>query len=149
MSTERPYLQVEGLGKAYPGAAEPVFDSVNFGIQRGEFVCIIGHSGCGKTTILNTLAGLEHSSTGHVFMDGREVTAPGLERGVVFQGHALMPWLTVRQNIAFAVKSKWPDKRKAELNAHVDKYVQLVGLGHAIEKGMPGSIQPRTGVLGG
>ena len=75
MSTE--FLKIEGLGKTYPGASEAVFERVNFGIRRGEFVCIIGHSGCGKTTILNTLAGLEHGSEGHVFMDGREVTAPG------------------------------------------------------------------------
>jgi len=147
MSTE--FLKIEGLGKAYPGASEPVFDGVNFTMRRGEFVCIIGHSGCGKTTILNTLAGLEHSSTGHVFMDGREVTAPGLERGVVFQGHALMPWLTVRQNIAFAVRSKWPDQSKAELNAHVEKYVQLVGLGHAIDKlpsQLSGGMKQRVGI---
>ena len=106
MSTENPFLRVEGLAKRYPGATEPVFDSVNFGIERGEFVCIIGHSGCGKTTILNVLAGLESASTGHVFMDQREVAGPSLERGVVFQGHALMPWLRVRRNIAFAVRSK-------------------------------------------
>ena len=145
----RPYLQVQDLGKTYPGATEPVFDSVNFQIQRGEFVCIIGHSGCGKTTILNTLAGLEQSSQGHVFMDGREVSAPGLERGVVFQGHALMPWLTVRQNIAFAVRSKWPDKSKAELHAHVEKYVQLVGLSHAIDKKpsqLSGGMKQRVGI---
>ena len=149
MSTERPYLQVEGLGKAYPGAAEPVFDSVNFGIQRGEFVCIIGHSGCGKTTILNALAGLEQASDGHVFMDGREVNAPGLERGVVFQGHALMPWLTVRENIAFAVRSKWPDKGRAEVQAQVEKYVQLVGLAHAIDKKpsqLSGGMKQRVGI---
>ncbi|REN11457.1 ATP-binding cassette domain-containing protein, partial [Mycobacterium tuberculosis] len=67
-----------------------------FTLDRGEFVCIIGHSGCGKTTILNVLAGLDQASAGHVFMDGREVAGPSLERGVVFQSHALMPWLTVR-----------------------------------------------------
>jgi len=147
MSTD--FLKIEGLGKAYPGAPEPVFEGVNFGIQRGEFVCIIGHSGCGKTTILNTLAGLEHSSEGHVFMDGREVTAPGLERGVVFQGHALMPWLTVRQNIAFAVRSKWPEKSKAEVRSHVEKYVQLVGLSPAIDKlpsQLSGGMKQRVGI---
>ena len=147
MSTD--FLKIEGLGKAYPGAPDPVFDGVNFTMRRGEFVCIIGHSGCGKTTILNTLAGLEHSSTGHVFMDGREVTAPGLERGVVFEGHALMRWLTVRQKIAFAVRSKWPDQRKAEINAHVEKYVQLVGLGHAIDKlpsQLSGGMKQRVGI---
>jgi nitrate/nitrite transport system ATP-binding protein len=100
-----------------------VFDSVNFGMDEGEFVCIIGHSGCGKTTILNVLAGLDTASEGHVFMDGREVAGPSLERGVVFQGHALMPWLTVRKNIAFAVRSKWPDWTAAQVDEHVEKYV--------------------------
>ena len=66
MSTDS-FLKVEGLGRTFPGAAEPVFDSVNFGITQGEFVCIVGHSGCGKTTILNVLAGLERASEGHVF----------------------------------------------------------------------------------
>ncbi len=145
----RPFLQVEGLGKTYPGATEAVFEGVHFRIQRGEFVCIIGHSGCGKTTILNALAGLEHASAGHVFMDGREVVAPGLERGVVFQGHALMPWLTVRENIAFAVRSKWPAKSRAEVNAQVETYVQMVGLGAALDKKpsqLSGGMKQRVGI---
>ena len=82
MTPPKPFLRIEGLQKTYPGNSEPVFDNVNFGIGRGEFVCIIGHSGCGKTTILNVLAGLESASGGHVFMDEREVGAPGLERWV-------------------------------------------------------------------
>ena len=147
LDSTRPYLQVEGLGKRYPGASEPVFERVNFQVRRG--VCIIGHSGCGKTTILNALAGLEHASTGHVFMDGREVNAPGLERGVVFQGHALMPWLTVRQNIAFAVRSKWPDWSKAQVKAQVERYVQMVGLSPAIDKKpsqLSGGMKQRVGI---
>ena len=104
MRTDDVFLTVEGLAKTYPGAAQPVFDGINFGMHEGEFVCIIGHSGCGKTTILNVLAGLDTATSGLCFMDGREIAGPSLERGVVFQSHALMPWLTVRQNIAFAVK---------------------------------------------
>ena len=148
-STGRPFLQVEGLAKAYPGTSEPVFDQVNFSIARGEFVCIIGHSGCGKTTILNVLAGLESASAGHVFMDGREVAGPSLERGVVFQGHALMPWLTVRKNIAFAVRSKWPDWSNAQVDTHVKKYVDLVGLSGAIDKkpsALSGGMKQRVGI---
>jgi nitrate/nitrite transport system ATP-binding protein len=148
MST-KPFLQVEGLAKAYPGSAEPVFDSVNFGIERGEFVCIIGHSGCGKTTILNVLAGLERATEGHVFMDGREVAGPSLERGVVFQGHALMPWLTVRKNIAFAVRSKWPDWTSAQVNVQVEKFVDMVGLSAAIDKkpqALSGGMKQRVGI---
>lgn len=145
----RPYLQVQSLGKRYPGSPEPVFEHVNFQLRRGEFVCIIGHSGCGKTTILNTLSGLEQASEGHVFMDGREVNAPGLERGVVFQGHALMPWLTVRQNIAFAVRSKWPDWSRQRVREHVERYVRLVGLEHAIDKKpsqLSGGMKQRVGI---
>ena len=145
----RPFLQIEALAKSYPGTAEPVFDEVNFSIARGEFVCIIGHSGCGKTTILNALAGLETASAGHVFMDGREVAGPSLERGVVFQGHALMPWLTVRKNIAFAVRSKWPDWTSAQIDVHVQKYVALVGLSGAIDKkpsALSGGMKQRVGI---
>jgi nitrate/nitrite transport system ATP-binding protein len=141
------FLQVENLGKAY--GAEPVFEGVKFSLSEGEFVCIIGHSGCGKTTILNALAGLETASTGHVFMDGREVVAPGLDRGVVFQGHALMPWLSVRDNIAFAVRSKWPQWPRAQVASHVEKYVQLVGLGAALDKKpsqLSGGMKQRVGI---
>ncbi len=150
MSTEAtPFLKVEGLGKAFPGSPEPVFDAVNFGIHQGEFVCIIGHSGCGKTTILNVLAGLESATMGHVFMDNREVAGPSLDRGVVFQGHALMPWLTVRKNIAFAVRSRWPDWSRAQVNEHVEKYVALVGLASAIDKkpsALSGGMKQRVGI---
>ena len=150
MSSEgRPFLQVEALAKRYPGAAEAVFEGVNFGIERGEFVCIIGHSGCGKTTILNALAGLERATEGHVFMDGREVVGPGLERGVVFQGHALMPWLTVRRNIAFAVRSRWPEWSREQVDAHVEAYVAMVGLAQAIDKKpsqLSGGMKQRVGI---
>ena len=147
MQTE--FLKVEALGKTYPGAHEPVFDGVNFDIAQGEFVCIIGHSGCGKTTILNVLAGLESASTGLVFMDQREVAGPSLDRGVVFQGHALMPWLTVRKNIAFAVRSKWPSWSRAQVDEHVKKYVALVGLHDAIDKkpsALSGGMKQRVGI---
>jgi nitrate/nitrite transport system ATP-binding protein len=143
------FLKIEGLGKTYPGSTEAVFDAVNFEVAQGEFVCIIGHSGCGKTTILNVLAGLESASTGHVFMDRREVAGPSLDRGVVFQGHALMPWLTVRKNIAFAVRSKWPDWSRAQVGEHVEKYIALVGLASAIDKkpsALSGGMKQRVGI---
>jgi nitrate/nitrite transport system ATP-binding protein len=141
------FLEVEALEKRYGDAV--VFDSINFGIVQGEFVCIIGHSGCGKTTILNVLAGLESASGGHVFMDNREVAGPSLERGVVFQGHALMPWLTVRRNIAFAVRSKWPQWSRAQVDEHVQKYVAMVGLSEAIDKkpsALSGGMKQRVGI---
>ena len=142
------FLKIEQLGKAYQ-SDRPVFADVSFTLERGEFVCIIGHSGCGKTTILNVLAGLDQASSGHVFMDGREVVGPSLERGVVFQSHALMPWLTVRQNIAFAVKSRWPDWSQAQVQAQVEKFVAMVGLMHAIDKKpsqLSGGMKQRVGI---
>ena len=142
------FLKLEGLAKTFvPG--RPVFADVSFALDQGEFVCIIGHSGCGKTTILNVLAGLDKASAGHVFMDGREVSGPGLERGVVFQGHALMPWLTVRRNIAFAVESRWPDWPRARVNEHVEKFVAMVGLSAAIDKKpsqLSGGMKQRVGI---
>ena len=142
------FLKIERMAKAY-GTAKPVFADVSFTLDRGEFVCIIGHSGCGKTTILNVLAGLDSASSGHVFMDGREVVGPGLERGVVFQGHALMPWLTVRQNIAFAVQSRWPEWPAPKVKLQVEKFVALVGLSAAIDKKpsqLSGGMKQRVGI---
>jgi nitrate/nitrite transport system ATP-binding protein len=142
------FLRIEKLGKAY-NALKPVFADVSFTLDRGEFVCIIGHSGCGKTTILNVLAGLDTATSGHVFMDGREVAGPSLERGVVFQSHALMPWLTVRQNIAFAVKSWRPEWPTPKVNVHVEKFVAMVGLSHAINKKpsqLSGGMKQRVGI---
>ena len=141
-------LKIEQLSKSYV-SGKPVFADVSFTLQRGEFVCIIGHSGCGKTTILNVLAGLDTASSGYVFMDGREVSGPSLERGVVFQSHALMPWLTVRQNIAFAVKSRWPEWKPAQVHAQVEKFVAMVGLAPAIDKKpsqLSGGMKQRVGI---
>jgi len=148
-----PFLTVEALGKSYPapGQAQPlaVFDNVHFAIERGQFVCIIGHSGCGKTTILNAVAGLETPSSGNIFMDGREISGPGLSRGVVFQSHALMPWMSVLGNVAFAVKSRWPDWSEAKVEEHCRHYLDLVGLGHALHKKpaeLSGGMKQRVGI---
>ena len=146
--TMQGFLKIEGLSKTYV-PAKPVFANVSFTIDKGEFVIIIGHSGCGKTTVLNVLAGLDTATSGHVFMDNREIAGPSLERGVVFQSHALMPWLTVRKNIAFAVISRWPDWSKAQVNGHVEKFVALVGLSAAIDKKpsqLSGGMKQRVGI---
>jgi nitrate/nitrite transport system ATP-binding protein len=151
MSTH--FLSVESLKKVYPSANgtpnPPVFEDIHFHIDKGEFVCIIGHSGCGKTTILNVLAGLEEASAGNAFMDSREVKGPSLDRGVVFQSHALMPWMSVLGNVAFAVKSKWPDWSKDKIAAHASQYLEMVGLGHAIHKKpaeLSGGMKQRVGI---
>ena len=142
------FLKIEGLSKTFtPG--RPVFADVSFSISKGEFVCIIGHSGCGKTTILNVLAGLDTATAGHIFMENREIGGPSLERGVVFQSHALMPWLTVRGNIGFAVRSRWPDWSAAQVDAQVQKFVAMVGLTPAIDKKpsqLSGGMKQRVGI---
>jgi len=151
MSTH--FLSIEALKKVYPSesgkANPPVFEDIHFHIEKGEFVCIIGHSGCGKTTILNVMAGLEEASAGNVFMDGREVKGPSLDRGVVFQSHALMPWMSVLGNVAFAVKSRRPDWTKDKVTAHCTRYLEMVGLGHALHKKpaeLSGGMKQRVGI---
>jgi nitrate/nitrite transport system ATP-binding protein len=146
---QAPFLDVRGLSKTYVAGAPPVFEHVDFSIARGEFVCIVGHSGCGKTTILNVLAGLEQATAGTVIMDGQEVSGPSLQRGVVFQSHALMPWLTVRRNIAFAVSSRWPEWDARQVDAQVVRNVEMVGLTHAIDKkpaALSGGMKQRVGI---
>ena len=141
------FLQVQELAKRYAGSA--VFERVNFTMEKGEFVCIIGHSGCGKTTILNILAGLDRATEGAVVMDNREVAGPSLERGVVFQGHALMPWLSAMNNIAFAVESRWPDWNRIQVQTHCQKFIDLVGLTGAEHKKpaqLSGGMKQRVGI---
>lgn len=149
----RRFLSVEGLKKVYatPGDLPnpPVFDDIHFGIEKGEFVCIIGHSGCGKTTILNVLAGLEEATEGYVFMDGKEVKGPSLDRGVVFQSHALMPWMSVQGNVAFAVTSRWPDWSRGAVRTQCMKYLEMVGLAHVAHKKpseLSGGMKQRVGI---
>ncbi len=141
------FLQVQDLAKRYGDTT--VFERVSFTMEKGEFVCIVGHSGCGKTTILNVLAGLDHASEGVVVMDNREVSGPSLERGVVLQGHALMPWLSVMSNIAFAVKSRWPDWNRIQVQTHCQKFIDMVGLTGAEHKKpshLSGGMKQRVGI---
>jgi nitrate/nitrite transport system ATP-binding protein len=141
------FLQIHDLARRYGPAT--VFEGVSFSMERGEFVCIIGHSGCGKTTILNIVAGLDSASAGAVVMDNREVAGPSLDRGVVFQGHALMPWLSVMSNIAFAVKSRWPDWNRIQVQTHCQKFIDLVGLTGAEHKKpseLSGGMKQRVGI---
>ncbi len=143
------FLQVQGLAKRFTAGSEAVFEHVSFDVGKGEFVCIIGHSGCGKTTILNILAGLDRASDGNAFMEKREIAGPSLDRGVVFQGHALLPWLTVEKNIAFAVRSRWPDWTRAQVDAHVRRNIELVGLegaGHKKPSELSGGMKQRVGI---
>jgi nitrate/nitrite transport system ATP-binding protein len=129
--TNRHFVEVEGLAKRYPapgGETLTVFDNANFGIDKGEFVCVIGHSGCGKSTILNILAGLDEASEGVVIMNGHEVSGPSLERGVVFQNYSLLPWRSALKSITFSVLACWPKWSKAQVLEHSLHFPELLGL---------------------
>jgi len=134
----KPFVSIEGLCKHYPSPDKEeelvVFDHVNLGIEKGEFVCIIGHSGCGKSTILNIMAGLDEPSSGGIVMDGKEVSGPSLDRGVVFQNYSLLPWLSALQNVNFGVRSRWPGWSKVEVEAHSKRYLEMVGLGDTMQR---------------
>jgi nitrate/nitrite transport system ATP-binding protein len=132
------FVEVEGLAKRYPspGGEEDltVFENANFGIDKGEFVCIIGHSGCGKSTILNILAGLDEASEGVVIMNNREVSGPSLERGVVFQNYSLLPWRSTLKNITFAVQARWPKWSKEQVMEQSMRFLELVGLKGVVQR---------------
>ncbi|RYF41604.1 MAG: ABC transporter ATP-binding protein, partial [Comamonadaceae bacterium] len=109
----------------------------------------IGHSGCGKTTILNILAGIDSASEGVVIMDGREIDGPALDRGVVFQAHALLPWLTALQNVEFGVRSRWPEFSREQVREHSKRYLDMVGLARAVDKKpseLSGGMKQRVGI---
>jgi nitrate/nitrite transport system ATP-binding protein len=147
-----PLIRIEGIAKRFPvrgGGATTVFEDLHFAVEAGEFVCLIGHSGCGKTTILNVLAGLEEASEGYVFVGGREVNGPSLDRAVIFQSHALMPWLTVAGNIAFAVASRWPEWSRDKVRDHCQTYINLVNLTGSEKKRpaeLSGGMKQRVGI---
>ncbi|WP_290647776.1 ABC transporter ATP-binding protein [Aquisalimonas sp.] len=149
----KPFLYVENLTKKFPGPKGEdeltVFENVSFGIEKNEFVCVIGHSGCGKSTILNVMAGLEQSTDGYVFMDGKEIKGTSLDRGVIFQNHSLLPWKSTLGNVAFAVKAKWPGWSKKKVNEHAMKYIELVGLTgseHRRPAQLSGGMRQRVGI---
>jgi len=147
--SEVAFVKVEGLAKQYRSDLPPVFENVSFSIHKGEFICIIGHSGCGKSTILNALAGLEQASRGGIVMDGKEVDGPSLDRGVVFQGHALLPWLSVEENIAFAVRSRHPGWSRNQVAEHGARFLKMVGLAGAEKKKpaeLSGGMKQRVGI---
>jgi nitrate/nitrite transport system ATP-binding protein len=125
------FLQVQNLTKRFFSKNQPpltVFENISFNIEKGEFVCIIGHSGCGKSTIMNTLSGLDVPTEGTVIMDGREVSGPSLDRGIVFQNYSLLPWLSALDNVRFGVKARWPEWSKQQVLQHSREFLELVGL---------------------
>ncbi len=146
-------LQVDRVSKYFhtPGTKEPycVFKEVSLEVKEKEFVSVLGHSGCGKSTLLNIITGIETAAQGYVFLDGKEIVAPGLDRMVVFQNFALMLWLTVWGNIHIAVKAAHPNWTKREINGWVDKYITMVGLSGSETKRpaeLSGGMRQRVGL---
>ncbi|QDO97207.1 ABC transporter ATP-binding protein [Ferrovibrio terrae] len=143
------FISVEALKRQFPGTDQAVFEDLWFGIDKGEFVCVIGHSGCGKTTVLNVMAGLDHATEGGIIFDGKAIEGPSLDRAVVFQGHALMPWMSVLENVMFAVQSRWPQWSRSEAAEHARKYIAMVNLTGAEDKKpsqLSGGMKQRVGI---
>ncbi|MEL1249383.1 ABC transporter ATP-binding protein [Aurantiacibacter gilvus] len=131
-----PILTLSGLTKSYTGSGGTthVLDGIDLEIAEGEFVAILGFSGAGKTTLINSVAGLVEPDGGEILLRGEPVSGPGKDRGLVFQSYSLFPWLTVEANVALAVDAVHKDKSKAERAALVRQKVELVGLGHAMDR---------------
>ncbi|MDX2230217.1 MAG: nitrate ABC transporter ATP-binding protein [Leptolyngbyaceae cyanobacterium bins.349] len=138
--SSEPFLIIDKVSKVYPlpkGESYTVLKDVNLTINQGEFICVIGHSGCGKTTLLNMVSGFAKPTTGEVRLNGKAIAAPGPDRMVVFQGYALLPWLTVFDNVFLAVNAVYPEKSKAEKSQIVKEHLAMVGLSDAAEKTPP------------
>jgi sulfonate transport system ATP-binding protein len=119
-------LLIDNVHKSFAGVEGelPVLRGITLDIQAGEFVSIVGGSGCGKSTLLRAVAGIEGIDSGRLLLDGSPIVRPGIDRGLVFQEHRLMPWLTVAENVAFGLKTRSDSERKAD----VSHYIGLVGL---------------------
>lgn len=130
------FLQLEHVSKGYGVGATrtEVLHDVNLSIEEGEFAAIVGFSGSGKTTLISTIAGLLAPDTGSIRLKDKPVTTAGPDRGVVFQSYSLMPWLSVQRNIALAVDAVFPKWTRARRRAHVLRYIEMVGLTHAVDR---------------
>lgn len=146
------FVELEAIGKHFdtPKGRFVALQDVNLTIRQGEFVSLIGHSGCGKSTVLNIIAGLHDPSTGIALCGGREIAGPGPERAVVFQNHSLLPWLTCYENIYLAVEKVFGRKEtKAQLKTRTEAALSLVGLVPARDKHpheISGGMKQRVGI---
>jgi len=118
------FIRVERVAKRF--GAFQALEGADLHVDEGEFVCLIGASGCGKSTLLRIIAGFETATEGYVFVDGQQVTAPGPERGMVFQDYGLFPWLSVRDNIGFGPVARGLPKR--QIREIVDRFIEMIGL---------------------
>ncbi len=130
------YLEIWELGKTFATdrGVQEVVTGFNLTIEEGEFVCLIGHSGCGKSTVLSIVAGLATASSGTVILAGREVTGPGTDRGVVFQAPCLFPWMTALENVTLGLEQAFPKLTAAERRDRASEHLARVGLGSALQK---------------
>ncbi|MBC8131147.1 MAG: ABC transporter ATP-binding protein [Rhizobiaceae bacterium] len=146
------FLSIEGVNKTFSRGAQTteVLKGIDLKIEKGEYISIIGHSGCGKSTLLNIVAGLTKASTGVVFLEGEVVDEPGPDRGVVFQNHSLLPWLTVYENVQIAVDKVFSGKKSAsERRDWIMQNLELVHMGHAKDKRpseISGGMRQRVGI---
>jgi nitrate/nitrite transport system ATP-binding protein len=132
-----PYLELDNVTKSFGSAT--VLKDINLSVERGEFVAIVGYSGAGKTTLMSLIAGLIKPDTGTLKLNDLEITAPGPDRGVVFQNYSLLPWLTVFENILLAVEQCFPNWAAAKKSAHVERHIAMVNLAPARDK-RPGEL---------
>jgi nitrate/nitrite transport system ATP-binding protein len=146
------YLNIEQAGMIFEtrNGAFTALRDINLTIQKGEFVTLIGHSGCGKSTLLNLIAGLTTPTTGYLFLSERQITGPGPDRGVVFQNHSLLPWLTCFDNVHLAVERVFAEtESKTQLRERTHRALELVGLVAAAEKRpheISGGMKQRVGI---
>ncbi len=145
------HLELSGVAIEFPTpkGAFVALQGVNLKIDKGEFVSLIGHSGCGKSTVLNIVAGLLQATSGGAILNGKEVTEPGPERAVVFQNHSLLPWLTAYQNVELAVKQTNRSMPKVQIREWVEHNLELVHMTHAKDKlpsEISGGMKQRVGI---
>jgi nitrate/nitrite transport system ATP-binding protein len=136
------FVEVDHIDRIFPlpnGGSYVALKNIELKIRQGEFITLIGHSGCGKSTLLNIIAGLDQPTHGGVILEGRQVTQPGPDRMVVFQNYSLLPWLTVRENIALGVDEVMGNRPKGERKGIVEHHIEMVGLRHAAHK-RPGEL---------
>ncbi|MBR2572155.1 MAG: ABC transporter ATP-binding protein [Clostridia bacterium] len=142
-------LKVEHLSKTFENAGRTIeaISDVSLEIRQSEFVMIVGPSGCGKTTLINIIGGLETASSGSVLLDGKPVAGPGADRGMVFQGYSLFPWLTVQKNVEFGLKMKRvPAAQRAETARRYIELVGLQGFEQALPKQLSGGMKQRVAI---
>jgi sulfonate transport system ATP-binding protein len=141
------YIEVKGLSKFFKRKKESVhaLDNIDFTVNKGELVCILGPSGCGKSTLLRAICGLDADHEGTVLIDGKEILKPEKTRGMVFQEHRLFPWLTVEQNVGFALNDVDKEKKAELIQKHID-LVGLTGFEKAYPRQLSGGMAQRGGI---